>query len=54
MLLRSLELEPLEYRGVDYGYRSRSLLDMLGRSLGFLGVILLLAFRRQGATRAEV
>lgn len=52
MLLRSLELEPLEYRGVDYGYRSRSLLDMLGRSLGFLGVILLLAFRRQGATRA--
>jgi hypothetical protein len=48
-LVRALQLAPLAERDIDYGYRSRSVLDLLGRSLGFLALVLLLVFRRRGA-----
>lgn len=44
-LVAALEAEPLAPRDVDYGYRSTSALDAIGRTLGFLGLLGVLLFR---------
>lgn len=44
-LVAALEADPLAPRDVDFGYRSRSPLDAVGRTLGFFGVLGALLFR---------
>ncbi len=46
-LVKALEAEPLAARDVDYGYRSTGALDAIGRTLGFLGLLGVLAFRNK-------
>lgn len=46
-LVAALEAEPLATREIEYGYRSSGALDAIGRTLGFLGLLGILAFRNK-------
>jgi hypothetical protein len=53
-LIRALEREPYVMRPQDYGYAGSGVLDRVGRTLGWLGLVGLLLFRREkkGGERA--